>query len=326
MSSRLSSSGAELTQFDFGRVAFELGADHARFNLRRPRAKDVPQDFLRGFDSYNGRKKGTKSWAVKKWLALRLSALKRNLILSDNVTPKFLSEIRVARCPVTLIPLTSGEGTETDISIDRIISHGAYAEGNLVAMSVRANEAKGELTFFEVRDIAERGKGHGKLSAQEWARMTSLMFGTQVDIDKSLDGICPLCTALPPRTFFALTQIFQRDILFEALNQTSATMPSLRKITYEALGSTALYEQLYQTLNDELSKTDYPYDAWYSLRAFEMYLEWIDGMNSYLADATRSMMNELAPRIDEYAQLPKIWSLPTNGRFLLNTSSQGSTN
>lgn len=326
MTSRLDSSETELTQLDFGRIAFELGTDHARFNLRRPRAKEVPPDFLRGFDSYNGRKKGTQIWAVKKWLALRLSALKRKLILADNVTPKLLSDIRVKRCPVTLIPLTSGEGTETDISIDRIISHGAYAEGNLVAMSVRANEAKGDLTFFEVRDIAERGKRHGKLSGQEWARMTSLMFGTQIYIDERLKAICPLCTALPPLTYFAMTQLFQKHILFEALDQTPATMPTWRRLTYEALGSTALYDQLYQTLKHELSKTDYPYDAWYSMRAFEMYLEWIDGMNCYLATETSRVMNELEPLVDEYAHYPQSWSLPTNGRFGLNASNPPATN
>lgn len=325
MSSRITPSEVGLNQVDFGRVAFELGADHARFNLRRPRAKDVPQAFLHGFDSYTGRKKGAKSWAVKKWLSLRLSALRRNLILADTVTPTFLSEIRITRCPVTLIPLTSGEGAETDISIDRIISHGAYAEGNLVAMSVRANEAKSELTFYEVEDIAKSGKQHGKLSNQEWTRMTSLMFGTQLNIDEGLDGIFPLCTAIPPRTYFSMTQILQRDILFEALHQTTATTSTWRDMTYEAIGSTALYDRLHQTLNHELSKTDYPYDAWYSMKSLEMYLEWLDGMNCHLAEVVRGMTSELSPPFNEYENIPKTWSLPTNGRFVLNASNQPAT-
>lgn len=80
-------------------------------------------------------------------------------------------------CPITLIELTHGTGGDTDWSVDRVNNDGAYAEGNLVVMSTRANTAKGDKSLLDVISLTADGLTLPGLSVREALRMRSVMEG-----------------------------------------------------------------------------------------------------------------------------------------------------
>lgn len=104
-----------MQEHNFQETAWLVGVDHAKFNLRRDAS--APQAFLAGYDSWTGRKKKADVF-VRKWLYLRLSAIKRQRILTSDITPQFLREIVSPICPVSLSPLTTGKDGKTNWSVD----------------------------------------------------------------------------------------------------------------------------------------------------------------------------------------------------------------
>ena len=303
------------TKTELSRKAYELGIDHARFNLRRPRAGSLPVEFFRGYDSYRGRKKATRNWAVNKWLALRLSALKRDFILTDDISPDFLEGIRPATCPITLVALTTGTGTETDCSIDRLISHGAYAKGNLVAMSAKANNAKGDLTFDEVLENASKPAPQNGLSQKEWARLLTLMFGAEAHANGNRRTThVPLCTAIPHHIYFQPTQLFQEMLLAEARESNILTKPFWREKTRQSLGNTRLYDATSRALKEELERCEYPYDAWFNMTPFEPYLQWFSAMEPHLARFLQNW-NQAHHQRNRYQDKHALrWGIETQGK------------
>lgn len=297
-------------------IAFDVGADHARYGLRRPRTKDAPREFLRGFDTYKGPRRKTQDWATNKWLALRLSAIKRNFVLTDDVTPDFLNEIAVTHCPVTLASLTRGTGQDTDCSIDRIISNGGYAQGNIVAMSVRANQAKGDLSFDDVARIALSGDSFRGLTQKEWARLLTIMLGAQVQVNKKHKDLdIPLCTALPPHIFIQPVQLLQAALLSEAKADHMLQVPFWRAETYRAKGDTALYDRVRDALRAELATCDYPYDAWFRMRPFWPFMSWFHEMQPTIALALQRRKQANLKRYDEEARIPATWATCSEGRY-----------
>lgn len=307
------------TKTELSRKAYELGIDHARFNLRRPRAGSLPVEFFRGYDSYRGRKKATRNWAVNKWLALRLSALKRDFILTDDISPDFLEGIRPATCPVTLVALTTGTGTETDCSIDRLISNGAYAKGNLVAMSAKANNAKGDLTFDEVLENASKPAPQNGLSQKEWARLLTLMFGAEAHANGNRRTThVPLCTAIPHHIYFQPTQLFQEMLLAEARESNILTKPFWREKTRQSLGNTQLYDATNRALKEELERCEYAYDAWFNMTPFEPYLRWFSAMEPYIALHIENWNYNHLERNHRNARHFETWALARYGKRSLS--------
>lgn len=303
------------TESELNLKAYQLGVDHARFSLRRPRAGSVPTEFLRGYDSFKGRKKSTGNWAVKKWLALRLSALRRHFILTDDITPDFLEVIRPATCPVTLIPLTTGTGTETDCSIDRLISNGAYAKGNLVAMSAKANNAKGDLTFDEVLENASKPAPQNGLTQKEWARLLTLMFGAEAHANGNRRTThVPLCTAIPHHIYFQPTQLLQEMLLAEARESNILTKPFWREKTRQSLGNTRLYDATNRALKEELERCEYAYDAWFNMTPFEPYLRWFSAMEPHLARYLQNWNQAHHERNRHQEKYALSWAIDTQGK------------
>ena len=135
-------------------AAFELGWDFAHHALHLPAEHALPGAPLRqGWDA--GRACfGTRTLApsrhVRKWLQLRLNAWRRGRLFEGlQVTPNYLRQIDVERCPITRETLTQATCTPSDASIDRVRNDAGYAAGNLVVMSTRANAAKGDADFDE---------------------------------------------------------------------------------------------------------------------------------------------------------------------------------
>lgn len=176
-------------------TAFEIGWDFAHFALTPPAEHLVPGSLLQqGFDA--GRASfGARTLAptrhTRKWLQLRLNAWRRGRVFEGmQVTPNYLRQIDVARCPITRELLTQATCTPSDASIDRVRNDAGYAAGNLVVMSTRANAAKGDADFdaalaqMRQAEAAEsagapaprsaRQPVDGVLTPAEWARVAVL--------------------------------------------------------------------------------------------------------------------------------------------------------
>ena len=211
-------------------IAFELGWDHAHHGLVPPAehllpANPVRQGWEAGRASFGSRTlKPTRH--VRKWLQLRLQAWKRGRVFEGvQVTPHYLAQIDTARCPVTRLALTHATGADTDASVDRVYNDAAYAAGNLAVISLRANQAKGDMRWDEARTMAvlaearTTGAGAGTadgLASAEWARMAVLM-SFVTPLPHELAATLPLLV-LPPNRLRLLNPIQGLQALITLLN------------------------------------------------------------------------------------------------------------
>lgn len=131
----------------------------------------------------------------RKLVRLRHSAWKRNRIVDESVTPKFLNLIQVTYCPITRVELTHGAMLETDATIDRIYNNGAYAAGNLAVLSQRANSSKANRLPEEISEIAKSQQPLEGLSHIEWCRMACLC--EMASPDQNRTSVWPLLV-IPP--------------------------------------------------------------------------------------------------------------------------------
>jgi hypothetical protein len=166
-------------------AGFELGWDYAQRGLVPPpeqlrEGNPVRQGWQAGMAAF-GRRTLAHTRHVRKWLQLRLNAWLRGRVFeTTQVTPHYLGQIDVALCPITRQPLTHGTGGDDDASIDRVRNDAAYAAGNLVVMSTRANRAKGAFTWDEALVLVQQAEGAASgsvdgLGAGEWSRLAVLM-------------------------------------------------------------------------------------------------------------------------------------------------------
>ena len=164
-------------------TGFDIGWDHARHGVLPPPQHwgddhPVHQGFSAGKACFTGRTLAA-SPRVRRWLALRAHAWQRGLAFElAQVTPHYLGQIDVARCPVTRQPLGAGEA-----SVDRVCDAAGYAAGNLALLSIQANRAKGSLGWKDALVCAQRAEsvepgGSGRidgLDAAAWMRVAVLI-------------------------------------------------------------------------------------------------------------------------------------------------------
>ena len=156
-------------------VGRDIGFEYARFGLKL--SDDVPLAVREGYtEGEHAHKRSTDRSGKygRKLLRLRFSAYKRGRSIDPAITPGFIEQIDVAYCPITRIELTSGTGTETDGTVDRVFNGGGYAIGNIAVMSMLANQAKGALMPLEILKIASLGEDRDGLNYEGWMRLAGL--------------------------------------------------------------------------------------------------------------------------------------------------------
>lgn len=209
------------------RIWFEVGWDYASYGLVLPEDVDHPA-LSRGFREGRERFRkpiGPHNRFIRKWLRLRLNAVKRGRQFDADVTPEFLASIATAVCPITREPLTYGTLTDTDWSIDRLINDGGYSQNNLAMMSVRANTAKDKMTIEQIVDQCIAGDQCDPiLRPVEWSRLYSLCVGVHIYTrhydskrnDEVVFGqhIVPLIINYPTHLPVSPFQHIQRTIVF----------------------------------------------------------------------------------------------------------------
>ena len=159
--------------------AFELG-----FDLYRHKSVIPPSATSRLIDGWMAAREQFGAYQkipdkyVRKWLQLRVNALARGKNFDARIKPAYIERIENQQCPVTLTPLTSGELSDDDWSVDRAVNDYGYVPGNLLVMSVKANASKADKPFEEIALLAttdtlykHRDSTVDGLTQNEWCRM-----------------------------------------------------------------------------------------------------------------------------------------------------------
>lgn len=299
-------------------VAFDIGWDFARFGRTIDRAVADPS-ILAGF--YTGREhfrvpQHIADRFVSKWLQLRINAFRRRRILSPEVTPDYLRRIDCTTCPVTLVRLTHSTLLDSDWSIDRINNDGAYATGNLMVISTRANRAKGAKDCSEVARLA-RNPAHAVtdgLTAREWARVTCLMAGADdsMDVERSLG---PLLTRIPEDSRVPLYFLLQHILLGAAgrssiRNQRVRALNRLHPVTDKHLALCCAAERLSHLVKG----APYEYDGLADETVQRLLRGWFTSLPAAATGNLLQFCAEHGASRREWA-LPDEWALQTRGRF-----------
>jgi hypothetical protein len=172
----------------FDAAGFEIGWDFARFRLAPPAAHLLEGHPLRqGWDAGRatfGQRTRRPTRHVARWLDLRLQAWGAGGHFEPvRVTPHFLAQIEVARCPVRRVALQqpAGAAPGPDDALPMLLKQRAgIAAGNLVMVSRRVAEARGGRSAAELLALAlriERGEldAPGGLLPAEWRRLAVLL-------------------------------------------------------------------------------------------------------------------------------------------------------
>jgi hypothetical protein len=223
-----------------GQVAagFEIGWDYAHYRLTPP-----PEALANGHPVRQGWQAGGATFGtrtlrptpqVRKWLQLRFSAWRRGKVFEGTqVTPNFLAQIDVPRCPITRVALTHASGAGSDASVDRVCNLAGYAAGNLAVMSARANEAKADLSCRDALTVVKQLEASGLdtldgLNALQWSRLAVLMsFVTPMAHD---EAACLPLLLLPPNRLRLLNPVQALQAIVTLAFTQAQAVPRLRDL------------------------------------------------------------------------------------------------
>ncbi|MDP2004094.1 MAG: hypothetical protein Q8K45_00300 [Rubrivivax sp.] len=164
-------------------TGFDIGWDHARHALVPP-----PELLLEGTPigqgwraarAVFGRRTLPAPQATRQWLALRTQAWREGIAFErQQVTPHYLAQLQVTRCPVLRTALGGAPGQPDAAVFERLNPHAAFAAGNLVMMSRGAAQARAGVDLLETLRRARRAECSGEtvegLDAGAWWRLAAL--------------------------------------------------------------------------------------------------------------------------------------------------------
>jgi hypothetical protein len=297
-------------------IAFDIGWDFARFGRfldAATRDIDIRAGFAAGHEHFRVPQHLPNRY-IAKWLQLRLNAFRRRRLLNPEVTPEYLKRIDCPTCPITLVSLTHAALRDSDWSVDRINNDGAYAAGNLMIMSVKANRAKGSKRYLEVARLAEANASTEGLRAAEWARLACVMAGAEGSADPS-SALRPLLTRIPEDSRVPLYYVFQQIVLSAAStaaerNRAVKSFNRLHPSNDRRLGLRFAAERLAVALK----RVEYPYDALADAVVQRFLRAWF-------ASLPRTSVPDLLLLCSEHGvercepAIPDAWSIQTLGRF-----------
>ena len=307
---------SEQYRFELG---YDLGWDFARYR-RFLDPGSANADMLAGYNAGKAHFEIAQHRPTRyqsKWLQLRLSAMRRRRIVHPEVTPDYLQRIDCEVCAVTLEPLTHSRCVETDWSVDRINNDGAYAAGNLMIISTRANRAKGAKNYNQVEKLAQGSPGltTGSLSCAEWARLACVMMGSEETISTQAT-LTPLLTRIPEDIRVPLFFLFQQFLLFSV--RRAANRNHLLK-ALNGLHPDRFQHERIRIAAERLSLLQktvvYPYDALKDAQIQSFMRSWFTSLPRQSTHGLLQLSEYFGGSHCEPA-LPASWSLSTSGHFV----------
>jgi hypothetical protein len=285
---------------------------------RLPRQPDWPDCVREGFDAaaFDGLARHAADRFDRKWLQLRLGAWRRGRIVASDVTPRLLQSLDLSHCPVTRVELTHGTQCDTDWSIDRLNNGAAYAASNLAVMSVRANRAKGSLSFSEVMQRAGGDASVDGLEPIEWLRLASLMLGPSFATCQHHAPELPLCAPLPACSVRLALQQIQRLLTVESVRPSgknrlvrefrSACASESSQQRLRALAD-AVHHGLKQVGDGEC------WDVWLQPSVMHALHRWRESLDAPGWSRAAAIAGRLAHSRPETTEHLRCWHLPSAG-------------
>lgn len=296
-----------------------LGWDLAYYGWN-PR-DDAPVDVIEGHTAgkaHFGSRRKTPDRFERKWLQLRQNALRRGRVVHEAVTPAYIEFIDYPTCPVTLVELTHGTGEDTDWSVDRVNNDAAYADGNLIVMSTRANKAKGNKSFLELSSLVADGESLPGLSDRETVRLRCLMEGP-CGIAETGERRNVLWTRICRGSTRTNYHSLQHILLMATSVDSSSRNVVFRKLVALAhtdrRQSANLLQVAFEKLKIRLKTAQYPYDACGDEDFQTILKRWVETIpSSRKAEFDTELESLTGARLISNETLGS-WSLDTRGRY-----------
>ena len=290
---------------------------HDLFRYRNPVvARRLPPSVREGFESASaaGVRPRVPDRYVKKWLQLRMSAWHRGRAFDESVTPALLKAMDVAICPVMRIPLTHGRRTGSDWSVDRLNNDGAYAANNLAVISTFANQAKGALSFDEVRARSQMSAASDGLEPIEWLRLAALMLGPCFAAKPKEAPALPLAAPIAPYSLRLTLQQTQHVFTVNAATQSGKNMliKQFRRASASER-SEARLRVLAEAIHAGLKREQHAHDVWLQAGVMPALLRWRETLDDEAwARAGETSRCLAGSRIVPSTRLQG-WALPARG-------------
>lgn len=304
----------QLSQTELTECGRKLGADYAKLGMPPP--EDSPSSVLEGFAAaaHTSFRLRVLDRFERKYLQVRMGALRRHRLVSPTVTPDFLRSIDVSWCPVLRTTLTHGERVDTDWSVDRLNNHGAYAPGNIAVMSTRANAAKGALGYQEVRARSTAAGPTNGLAPQQWLRMACVMYGAcHVDPAVRREWL-PLATVIPNQSTWPVEFALQDSLLRASAtsrqkNQLARNLECFKRSQQHHNNLLRLLERLHYSAKD----LRYRHDALLDERIQREILEWYMNVPPPLLGSLRRVLSDIHGGESLSRERFRAWSTQTGG-------------
>jgi hypothetical protein len=292
----------------FKRECVELGQLSAASRLRLD-AKG-PEAYREAHLTYRG-PKSRKPYFERKWLSLRLSAIKRGMLVDGSVTPQFLAQTTGWLCPVTLQMFSRDDRSPDNPSVDRLSNEFTYVAGNICVLSRRANRAKGERSFEEVLRLAQTKQPSDGLSPQEWSRLASLMYGVWARQKRHDPYLIPLAALPAPHIFITVSQLAQSLLThyYSAPERHDEGTALFLRVTRAAGCGEQRFSSVREQLTAALSEAEYAGDAWLHSAVFDAFSTWYDACRLLLVPLMERLADARAAQyVDPVATLE--WPKP----------------
>ena len=277
-----------------------IGRESAAAGLRMD--KKAPAAYRDGFLAYQG-PKTSLTYFEGKLLSLRLSAVRRGMQVDKTVTAQLLERITDGRCPVTLERFRWGGGpSPRNPSVDRLVNEVSYRAGNICMLSQRANRAKAELSFEQVAQLAQAGETHAELSAVEWMRLASLMYGAWAQAYRESDPyLLPLAAIPGSGMFMSTSQVVQLLLTRHLGSGESSNVATQRwlEMTRQAECAEDMFLMLRDLLAAALAKERYAGDAWLHGAVFDAFVNWYRLCKHVVATEVEALLGEHQERVSD---------------------------
>ncbi len=268
------------------KTAFQIGWDYYAYGLSIPSNYANFEDLKQGFNEAKKRKitQQKEDRFVRKWLHLRLGAWKRSRIFSMSITPEVIRFIDKKRCPITNDLLTHGERKDTDWSVDRVNNDRAYALGNILVVSTRANVYKGNHSFLDIYRFAyddtaqlpDPIDGMKPLTRYEWAKW---VFMCQLSEDNEFEpGFVPVpcVTDNSQGLHRTVAAILQMAIADKALGYSSLMYNEISEVLSK--NHRREMADLSKRYSNNRFNIQYYLDGWFNLPLFKRFLRFYESL------------------------------------------------
>lgn len=247
----------------------------------------------------------------------RQSAIRRGWVVDESVTPEFIASIDHPICPVTLVEMTHSTKQDTDWSVDRVNNEGAYADGNLVVVSVRANRATGSKTYQAVESILSGQSVDPGLGKEEWARLRCIMLGA-CNAKSGEEFTVPLLTRVPNRCTRPSYCQLQHAVLLMAASDADTRNAAIRSLNACHLdkGAKEHLKQAVRRLKTVLNTVGYKYDACMDESFQKLLRSWESALPKDHRPGYKLILKSMVGGEGLSAKTVGNWSLDTCGYYV----------